>query len=115
MELKERRAVYLRRLEESLDRLVQVLSAMPEVERIIIFGSYARGRRDLLTDLDILVVMCTDLPPLERSKLLYQTLALPVDLDLLCYTPEELEAAKESPFLKAILKEGIVLYEKKPG
>ncbi len=114
MNLGERRAAYLQKLEQSLERLVQVLSTRPEVERIILFGSYAHGRRDLLTDLDVLVIMHTDLPPLERLRLLYQSLALPVDLDLLCYTPEELEARKRNPFLKAILEEGIVLYEKKP-
>jgi len=111
--LEERRQAYSRGLEESCDRIVQELSNIPGVERVILFGSYARGRRDLLTDLDILVVMQTDLPLLERLKLLYQALALPVDLDLLCYTPEELESAKESPFFKEILREGIVLYEKK--
>lgn len=114
MDLVERRAAYVRKLEASCGHLVRVLSAMPEVERILLFGSYARGRRDLLTDLDVLVIMRTNLAPLERTKRLYQTLALPVDLDLLCLTPEEFEVAKEGPFLKAILKEGVMLYEKKP-
>lgn len=114
-ELEKKRQAYVKKLEESLNHLVQVLSAMPEVERIVLFGSYARGRRDLLTDLDVLVVMRTDLPSLERSKLLYQILALPVDLDLLCYTPEEMTRMGGSPFLRAILKEGIVVYEKKPN
>lgn len=105
----------MKKLEESLSYLVQVLSSMPEVERVVLFGSYAQGRRDLLTDLDVLVVMQMDLPPLERSKLLYQTLAFPVDLDLLCYTPLEMAKMEESPFLRRVLKEGIVIYEKKPG
>ncbi|MGB4781305.1 nucleotidyltransferase domain-containing protein [Candidatus Methylomirabilis sp.] len=49
-------------------------------------GSYARGRADLFTDLDLLVVMETNLSFIDRLRMLYPLLALPVDLDLLCYT-----------------------------
>ncbi len=52
----ERRKVYRRALERALERLVAHLTADPAVQRIILFGSYARGRRDLRTDLDVLVV-----------------------------------------------------------
>lgn len=115
MNLVEKRKLYVKKLEESLDKLVRTLSPLPEVERIILFGSYSRGRRDLLTDLDVLVVMRTELPFLERLKTLYQMLVLPVDADILCYTPEEFEALKDGPFLREALEEGIVLYEKKPA
>jgi len=47
---------YIAMLAEDLERLVQQLSNMPEVRQVIVFGSYAAGRRDLLTDLDLLVV-----------------------------------------------------------
>lgn len=43
-------------LARDLDDLGRQLADMPEVERVILFGSYAAGRRDLLTDLDLLVV-----------------------------------------------------------
>ncbi len=110
----ERRADYEKKLEESLRYIVNVLSAKPEVKLVRLFGSYAKGQRDLLTDLDILVVMETELGFPERLKMLYELLAVPVDLDLLCYTPEEVEDLKESPFLKRILEEGVVLHAKKP-
>jgi predicted nucleotidyltransferase len=110
--LAEKREIYARKLDEAKQHLVHVLSQMPGVERIILFGSYSRGRKDLLTDLDVLVILRTSLGFLERLKSLYQSLTLPVDLDLICLTPEELEAVKEKPFFKKILEEGIVLYEK---
>lgn len=83
------------------------------MERIILLGSYAQGRRDLLTDLDVLVVMRTNPPFLERQRFLYQRLALPVDADILCYTPEEFEALKDGPFWTNAFKQAVVLYEKK--
>lgn len=111
-DLERKRNAYIGRLEDAVNRLTKTLSQMPEVELVILFGSYARGRRDLLTDLDVLVVMRTELDFLERTKLLYQTLALPVDSDIICYTPEEFDALKGCGFVKAALSEGIVLYEK---
>lgn len=110
--LKEKREQYAKRLDEAKEHLIRVLSRIPGVESVILFGSYSRGRKDLFTDLDVLVILRTDLGVVERLKFLYQSLALPVDLDLICLTPEELEAVKEKPFFKKILEEGIVLYEK---
>ncbi|MBM3789030.1 MAG: nucleotidyltransferase domain-containing protein [Acidobacteria bacterium] len=109
----EARAVYGEQLESSLRRIVATLSAMEEVERVSLFGSYGRGRADLFTDLDLLVVMRTAEGILERLRRLYSLLAAPVDLDILCYTPEELEGMKDRPFVKRILKEERVLYEKR--
>jgi len=114
-DLRRKRTAYVAELEEAVNRLVAVLSAMPEVERVILFGSYARGRRDLFTDLDVLVLMRTELGFLERTKYLYRMLDLPVDADILCYLPEEFERLKERPFLRRALQEGIVVYEKKPA
>jgi len=110
--LAEKRKRHAEKLDEAKERLICVLSQVPGIERVILFGSYSRGKKDLLTDLDVLVILRTDLGFMERLKLLYQSLALPVDLDLICLTPEELEAVKEKPFFKRILEEGIVLYEK---
>ena len=109
------RATYVRLLQESLERAVGILSGLDRVERVSLFGSYARGRGDLFTDLDILIVMKTDQAFVDRLRTLYSLLALPVDADLLCYTPQEFEELKEQPFLKRILQDEVVLYEKKPA
>lgn len=60
--LTEARAEYVSLLEKTLQQIVAKLSAMPEVERISLFGSYASGRADLFTDLDLLIVMETGQP-----------------------------------------------------
>ena len=113
--LSQARANYSQLLEQSLQVLIERLRALESVARISVFGSYARGRRDLFTDLDVLVVMDTQMGFLERLRFLYSTLALPVDVDILCYTPEEFEAMKEHGPLKGIISEEQVLYEKKPS
>lgn len=84
----QKRATYARQLKESVARLVATLAGLTEVERLSLVGSYARGRADLCTDPDVLVVMRTARSYPERLRLLYGILALPVHQDLFCYTPE---------------------------
>jgi uncharacterized protein len=112
--LRERRAAYAARLETTLDRVVDQLSALPGVRRISVFGSYARGRRDLFVDLDVLVVLETDAPMPERLAYLYRHLDAPVDLDLVAWTPAEYERMRRRPFGRAIAAEEQVLYEARP-
>jgi predicted nucleotidyltransferase len=111
--LEQRRAEYSQALDEALDRIVAHLAHMPEVERVILFGSYAAGRRDLFTDLDLLVVMNSEQDFLSRTVELYRQIQAGVDMDLLVYTPEEFERQRQRGFVREALKTGRVLYEKK--
>jgi predicted nucleotidyltransferase len=108
--LEDRRREHACLLEMSVQKVVKTLSG--RVEKISLFGSYARGRSDLFTDLDILIIMKTEKGFIDRLMEIYSLLALPVDADILCYTPEEVERLKTGGFLKKILAEEVVLYEK---
>ena len=83
--------------------------------RLSLFGSYARGKADLFTDLDVLVIMETALPFVQRLGMLYQLAASSVDLDILCYTPQEFQTMKDGPFLRQAVRDEKILYEKKPA
>ncbi|MFP3898649.1 MAG: nucleotidyltransferase domain-containing protein [Dehalococcoidia bacterium] len=111
-ELVRRRREYRRLLHHSASEIVTRLSHL-DVHRISLFGSYARGRSDLLTDLDVLVVMESDKAFPERIAEIHGLLALPVDADILCYTPQEFERMRETPFLRKALADEVVLYEKR--
>ncbi len=111
--LADKRKNYALALDGSLKRVLQQLAGMPQVERVVLFGSYAEGRRDLFTDLDLLVIMTSDEDFITRTTGLYRTLDIEVDVDLLVYTPEEVEQQKQSGFVQHILKTGKVVYEKK--
>lgn len=108
-----RRKSYQHALAEALQNVVVALARRPEVERAILFGSYAEGRRDLFTDLDILIIMESSLDFVTRTAEMYRYLASPVDMDLLVYTPEELERNRERGFIRQALERGSVIYEKK--
>lgn len=114
-DLAAQRAVYARSLDEALREVAAVLPGVDGIQRVSLFGSAARGRRDLFTDLDLLVIWETEMPLVERLKALYTLLDLAVDLDVICYTPAEFQALRDGPFLRRILSEEVLLYEKKPA
>lgn len=85
------RKCYVTALERDLESLVYQLRSMPEVHKLILFGSYAKGRRDLFTDLDLIVVMESQDDFVTRCAELAGRLDAGVALDLLVYTPAKLE------------------------
>jgi len=99
-------------LQEIVTRIVQSVNP----QKIILFGSYAYGKPHEGSDLDILVVMDSNLPRYKRSVPIYRALAeLLIPMDILVYTPQEIEAWKDVPqaFITTILKKGKVIYEKR--
>lgn len=112
-DLQRKREEYKRLLGANLERIVEYLSAREEVHLVVLFGSYARGREDLFTDLDLLVVMDSEKDFVTRTAKLYQEIGSQVDLDLLVYSREEFERNRSQGFVRTAIEEGKVLYEKK--
>ena len=82
-------------------------------KRAVAFGSYARGVADGWSDLDLAVVVDTDLARHERGELLEALHdALPVALDLLVYTPTEFTRGMAAGLdvFAAIAAEGRTIY-----
>ena len=71
---------------------------------MILFGSYARGDADENSDVDFLVVAESDLPRFKRSRGLYKLIRPhPFGMDILVYTPAELEKINLYGSLKYIV------------
>jgi len=98
-------------IEKTLNLIVKKLK--DKVERISIFGSVARGEAGIFSDLDILIIMETNKPFLKRLEEIYSILEISVDVDIICYTPEEFEQLKKKGFFKKILQEEKVIYDKR--
>lgn len=84
------------------------------IHKAVLFGSYARGTNTSRSDIDLLFVMNSDLRFLDRIGVLlpevYRFIRGPA-IELLVYTSEELERISHRPFIRDILREGVVLYE----
>lgn len=104
---------HVRALEVDLQNLVDQLTALPTVQKIVLFGSYAAGRRDLFTDLDVMIVMDSPLGFVERLAALASQLHVEGSVDLLAYTPQEMERLRDRPFVRHALATGKVMYERR--
>ena len=80
-------------------------------ERIILFGSYARGTAKPDSDVDLLVVARTTRPLSLAGRILW-SLAGQFPADILVRTPREMERAEldRDSFITEVLSTGEVLY-----
>ncbi|GAA6756813.1 nucleotidyltransferase domain-containing protein [Thermus thalpophilus] len=96
-----------------LEGAVERLRSAFALEALYLFGSHARGTADARSDLDLLVVAETDLPPLERIGRVLELLKdAPLPVEAIVLTPRELAERKDLPFLAGVLKEAVPLYER---
>jgi len=86
-------------------------------ERVILFGSAARGDADEHSDIDLVVIKETSERFLDRLGRVYDFVKPDFSLDALVYTPREFAEmqARENPFIERVLKEGITIYERSQG
>ena len=104
------RKIHKEVLNEILRRIVDV--ARPE--KIILFGSTARGDRGSDSDLDLLVIKSGDYNPRTVAADIYMKLyGVGQAVDLIVVTPEQVRKYANSPYLvlHPALHEGKVLYD----
>ena len=102
-----------------IGQMVQAVVDEVDPERVILFGSRARGEEREESDVDLVVVEAEPFGP-ERSRhkemvRLYKVLAdFPVSADVLVYSHEEVDYWRDSlnHVLARALREGKVLYER---
>ena len=83
-------------------------------DRIILFGSRAKGEARPDSDFDILIIMESKKPRFKRSASIYAELAdLPVEIDAVVYTPDEVDEWEDvsESLVSSAIREGVVLYE----
>ena len=96
--------------------IVRCLVDAIDPDRIILFGSRARGDHRPDSDVDLIVIKASDDPPGRRDVRAYRALSrLPIPKDVLWYTPEEVKdwAEVRNHVISRALREGKVLYEKR--
>jgi predicted nucleotidyltransferase len=100
-------------LEKEIQSITRQLIEKYGPEKIILFGSAARGDKGPDSDADFLIIKKqTPYYGSERIMEVSSIIERNIPVDFLIYRPEEFEKRLEmgDPFLKAILKEGRVLY-----
>ena len=98
--------------------MVKKIKERYKPDRIILFGSYAYGRPNEDSDVDLLIVKDTPLRPLDRRieirKLNYEENKL-LPVSPLVFTEDELQSRIKlgDEFIREILQKGTILYEKR--
>jgi len=101
-----------RRRAMELERQIARIFAPVKPERVILFGSRARGDADERSDVDLIVVYRTERRFLDRLEELYRLWTLPIGVDILAYTPEEFaRLLEESAFVADAAAQGTVIVE----
>ena len=93
-------------------RLLEALGPY-DAERIYLFGSWARGEADELSDVDLVVIKRTRASFFNRIKAVQKLLPLELgSVDALVYTPSEFDRMRErgNAFVETLLEEGRLIY-----
>lgn len=98
-----------------LREIIELLKGY-EPERIILFGSQARGEADEYSDYDLIVIKRTDKPFLDRLRDMVPYLVrFSRPAEILVYTPDEFERMGETGLGWVVKQEGVTLYERQAG
>lgn len=97
---------------DELERIVGVIIRGYGPEKIILFGSLASGKIREDSDIDLIVVKSTDKDPWDRSKEIDEIVDHNVPIDILVYTPKEIEERLlvNDCFVKEFSEQGKVMY-----
>ena len=100
-------------IEEMKRRIVEEIHP----QKIVLFGSYARGTAGPDSDIDLLIVLQTVVSKRKTAVEIYGLLAgMGIPKDVIVVTPEEVEKYRNVPgtIIHPALREGKILYEQSP-
>jgi len=105
---------YKKHAQKELKLVIHKLRAGYKPDKIILFGSMAKGNIKASSDIDLMIVKKTQKNPWARLKEADKYFDHNFPIDFLIYTPSEIEERLKinDPFVSNIFKNGKVLYEK---
>ena len=101
---------------ELIQSVADYIAAQFNPNRIILFGSHARGDARDDSDVYLFVEMERVMPRMEQERAIRRSFAKrPFAMDIIVYTPEEIAKWSQAPYSLAatVLREGRVLYERR--
>ena len=100
------------RLKEAIRSLVRV---RPDIEKIVLFGSFAEGRAAVGSDIDLLIIVKECGKRFMDRALEYQEFFSDIGLgvDIFVFTKEELK--QDVKIARSAMEHGRILYERRSG
>jgi uncharacterized protein len=101
--------------DDTLAEMIRRILAVGTPQKIVLFGSRARGDAYADSDYDLLLVEPSELPRHKRAARYRRALTgLAGAKDILVWTPEEIAEWRDVPnaFVTEAMRQGVVLYER---
>ena len=103
-------------LDFSLNEIVNLIREklpLKEIEQAYLFGSVITEQASAWSDIDLLIVMRTEQPFLERSRNFIDLVDFGIPIDIIVYTPDEFARLKDSDsgFWKSFLNNHLQLIQ----
>jgi len=102
-------------INKDIQKVTKQIQEKYKPEKIILFGSFARGENQKHSDIDLCIIKNTKVPFRERILKIYQiirNLDYKNPIEPFVFTPREFEQRKDKYFFRNIKKEGKIIYEK---
>jgi uncharacterized protein len=100
------------KIKKILEEFKSKVEKLVNLDKMILFGSQARGEETENSDIDIIIVSedFENQKSFRRAGKFYLEWDYNIDSDIICLTPKELEEKKNKiSIIKTALKEGIIL------
>ena len=93
---------------------VQVIAKKYRPDKIVLFGSYAKGNPGPDSDVDLLVIMDTKQSTWDLAVEISLALKHSFPMDIIVRTPQEIDSRLQQGdfFIRSIMESGKVLYER---
>ena len=91
--------------EDLKEKLIKVFSKYPEIKKVVLFGSRARGDNKINSDVDLCIFGQISHSVLAKIDMDIYELDTPLSFDILCFD----ELSKKA-LIENILSEGVELY-----
>ncbi|MEN6302328.1 MAG: nucleotidyltransferase domain-containing protein [Armatimonadia bacterium] len=101
-------------IDEVLQEIVRRITEVIKPDKIILFGSQARGDAGPDSDVDLLIIAPSSEPRLHRARAVLRALrGIGVPKDVVWYTQDEVDEWRNvrSHFVNRALREGRLIYE----
>lgn len=98
---------------QQINRFVKEVAEEFAPQKIVLFGSYAKGGATDDSDVDLMVIMSHKKRNVEQALEIDQKIHRTFPLDLIVKTPAEVKSrlAQKDVFINSVVSEGKVLYE----
>ena len=105
----------MRFMNKELNKAIEAIKEIADPDKIILFGSHAKGKSNFDSDIDLLVLKRGVKNRRELAQKIYMNFTdIGAPVDVIVEDPVEFEIKKKDPFLiyKEIAESGKVVYER---